>query len=373
MYLDKLDTRNSKYNSKMSLLKQNTLILTRYLYIKDEVEISLLVSLLEKHREQSLFWAYELYYSGFCEELFEFLWIIYFDFFASLNPSFEVYFLKKEKEWSQTRDAILVAVIIENLLMRPFNSDVYILRNSEYIKDQSVSDDLSKWIKLKDYRSLAEFILDVNNGESLEQIYENMLGEYGDLQKEKRIKQFKTMTKRKQTMSRQILLSRIMSLFTSNMPKGRNLYMHVEPCEIVVYETCDDPEIKAYRVLSKVCLFGTNDNNQLHLFPLARSLVTNLKELYHNDWLFYASFSPIWLSRIQQYNGFCDYERKQVIFQNEDQEESFYDKYNYEPDDQPSELKHKTIPEIGLEQSNIVDIFRHFQDKYNKNGLYCYL
>ena len=361
----------------MILLKQNTLILTRYLYIKDEVEIALLVSLLEKQREQSLFWAYELYYSGFCEELFEFLWIIYFDFFASLNPSFEAYFLKKEKEWKQTTDAILVAIIIENLLIRPFNTDVYVLINSEYVTKQDMTDscDLTTWIQTKDYRSIASFILHVDNKESVEQIYEKMIGGfelmYGDLQKEKKRKQFKTITKYKQAMSRQILLSRIMGLFINNIPKGRNLYMHVEPCEIVVYETCNDPEIKAYRVLSKVCLFGINDNNQLHLFPLARTLVTNLKELYHNEWLFYASFSPIWLSRIQQYGGSCDYEKKQVIFQNEDQEERFYDKYNYEPDEQSMELKQKTIPELelGLGLEVVIHIL---QERYNKHGLYYY-
>lgn len=358
------------------MLNQNSLILTRYLYIKDEVEIALLVSLLEKHREQSLFWAYELYYSGFCEELFHFLWIIYFDFFASLNPSFEVYFLKKEKEWRQSLDAILVAIIVENLLIRPFNSDVYILRNLEYTANQTHEDnDLAKWIKTKDYRSLANLILHVNKS-PLEQLYDKTINAfeliYGDLQKEKKIKQFKIITKHKQSMSKQILLSRIMGLFVNKIPKGRNLYMHVEPCEIVLYETCDDAEIKAYRLLNKVCLFGTNDNNQLHLFPLARARIsTPLKELYHNDWLFYASFSPIWLSRIKQYDGSCEYERKQVTFQNEDQEESFYNKYNYEPDEQSVELKQKTIPEIGLEQTN--EVVRHFQDKYNKNGLYYYL
>uniref|UniRef100_A0A6C0E2A7 Uncharacterized protein n=1 Tax=viral metagenome TaxID=1070528 RepID=A0A6C0E2A7_9ZZZZ len=355
----------------MSMLKPNTLVLTRYLYIKDEVEAALLVSLLEQDREQSLFWAYELYYSGFCEELFEFLWIIYFDFFASLNPSFEVYFLKKEKEWKQESNAIFVAIIIENLLIRPFNSDVYILRNSQYSKSDPVSDNLKKWIKNNDYSSLANFILHINNSESLEQIYDKTINEfesiYGDLQKEKRIKQFKSIVKRKQTLSKHILLSRVMSLFINNTPKGRNLYMHVEPCEIVLYETCDDPEIKPYRLLNKVCLFGTNDHAQLHLFSLARALVKNLTELYHNDWLFYASFSPIWLSRIQQHGGSCEYEATKVIFQNEDQEELFYNKYNYETDEQSMELKQKTIPEIGLEQPT--DILCHFQNKYNKNGL----
>jgi len=352
----------------MSILNNSNFVLTRYLYIKDEVKIALVLCLLEKQREQSLFWAYELYYSGFREELFEFLWIIYFDFFALLNPSFEAYFLKKEKEWKQTSDAILVAVIVENLLIRPFNSNVFIVRHS--IPD--VKSELSKSClscHLNDYRPIAEFINETK--EPLEQIYDKIISQFKleDSQKEKKSKNFKSIIKNKQSMSRQILLSRAMILST-NKTKGRNLYIHVEPSEIVVYETCEDPEIKPYRMLNKVCLFGTNDLNHLHLFPLARSLVTDLKELYHNNWLFYASFSPIWLSRIQQYDGYCDYKEQKVIFKNEDQEESFYNKYNYEPDEQSIELKHKTIPEL-IEQPNvnILNLFQNINTGCNVIGM----
>ena len=51
-------------------LPGSELIFTRYLYVKDEVRISLLVSILKKS-DDALFWAYELYYSGFKNELFE--------------------------------------------------------------------------------------------------------------------------------------------------------------------------------------------------------------------------------------------------------------------------------------------------------------
>ena len=50
---------------------------TRYLYLKEEVEVALLVSLLNKDKERALFWAYELYYSGLANELIVTLWRIY--------------------------------------------------------------------------------------------------------------------------------------------------------------------------------------------------------------------------------------------------------------------------------------------------------
>ena len=51
--------------------------LTRYLYSRIEVKQSLFVSLLQRDVEQALFWGYELYYSGFQEETFEFVLDIY--------------------------------------------------------------------------------------------------------------------------------------------------------------------------------------------------------------------------------------------------------------------------------------------------------
>ena len=53
------------------------MILTRYLYNYFQVDTSIFLSLLDRNKEESLFWCYELYYSGFQEEVFEYLIIIY--------------------------------------------------------------------------------------------------------------------------------------------------------------------------------------------------------------------------------------------------------------------------------------------------------
>ena len=81
-------------------LPLSNIVLTRYLYLKDEVKLAFLVSLLNKS-DDAIFWAYELYYSGFKMEFFDYIWTIYYDFFATLNPSFEQYLnkmLKFDKE-----------------------------------------------------------------------------------------------------------------------------------------------------------------------------------------------------------------------------------------------------------------------------------
>ena len=52
--------------------------LTRYLFIKQEVELSLILSLSSnKNLDAALYWTYELYYSGYEDLVFSLLEKIY--------------------------------------------------------------------------------------------------------------------------------------------------------------------------------------------------------------------------------------------------------------------------------------------------------
>lgn len=53
------------------------MILTRYLYNYYQVKCSIFLSLLDNKEEETLFWCYELYYSGFHKEVFEYLISLY--------------------------------------------------------------------------------------------------------------------------------------------------------------------------------------------------------------------------------------------------------------------------------------------------------
>ena len=62
------------------------IFLTRYLYIEQDVLAALFLSILEKKKDEALFWAYELYYSGFEDHVAKFLSTIYHQSFRSLHP-----------------------------------------------------------------------------------------------------------------------------------------------------------------------------------------------------------------------------------------------------------------------------------------------
>ena len=90
--------------------------------------------------------------------------------------------------------------------------------------------------------------------------------------------------------------------------------------------------------MKKVNIYYIDNSNYLSLFGkgLSRNELDNdsLKNLYYYNWLYYASYSPIWFNRIQLHNGKIDNDKQLIVFDTDDDEDDFYNKYNYEPDEQ---------------------------------------
>jgi hypothetical protein len=357
------------------------LVFTRYLYIKEEVRIALLVSILNKS-DDAIFWAYELYYSGFKHEFFNLIWKIYYDFFVTLNPAFEVYLLKKHKEWLRENDDNqdkLVSSIIQDLLFRPFNSDMFILRNIcekfdidiSYVKEITNIDDLKnnmiQWVSNKDLRSIAQWILNVNKNKiKLVDIYDICLDIFNNLTKSKLMKEFVSALNLNINPNI-ILLSKIITLF-SNSKKGKNIYISVDPEDIIQYKTIvGNNDIAAYQILKKACICGIDDFKHLSLFKLTRNKY-NLQETYWYHWEYHASFSPIWLKRIQQFGGYRDYSNRQLLFVKKPDDillQEFYKLYGLEPDEGSLDIQNKSIQPI----EKIYD-WKWFNNKYKKNGIF---
>jgi hypothetical protein len=386
----------AKNNNQENKLIGSDLVFTRYLYVKDEVRISLLVSILNKS-DDSIFWAYELYYSGFKTELLNLIWKIYYDFFATLNPTFEQYLLKKYKELfaedknkefhNEDKDR-LISALIQDLLFRPFNTDVFLLRNAvenfemdiiyhhdtEIITDiGETSINMTQWIKNSDYRSIAQWIFNINNSINMVDIYNICLDIFFEnglkIIKSKLAKEFVSILKHN-TNHKIILLAKIMCLFSkkSELKKGKSFYINVEPEDIIPYETiCGSKELKHYKVLEKATICGIDELKHLSLFKLKRSKY-NLQEKYWYNWEYHASFSPLWSQRITKYGGFIDYTKQKVVFKEEPDDElmqQFYGLYGLEPDEQIVSVQQKSIQKIEKKYD-----WKWFNDKYKRNGLF---
>ena len=328
---------NLKRDNVLTIAVPNSaIVFTRYLYIKDEVKLALLISLLNKS-DKALFWAYELFWSGFQIELFGLLLKIYYDFFATLNPTFELYLNKKKTIYLSELDKRekIVASIVNNLIIRAFNTDVFMMRKVCELFEQDP--DLLERAEV--YR-----ILTVKEDVILESQF---------------------------VPTKIILLAKMLSCklenkmaekMTEKKRKQKNFYVQVEAESMLQYRTITVSPV--YRTLARACKFGINDDKMLSLFKLARTKEPNLTEKYNNNWLYPASLSPGWFERIRLFKGYVDYVNQKVKFVTEEAEEAFNEKYGYEPDEQPLETKEKAFGSIEK-----INTWATFYKKYKNNGI----
>lgn len=105
-----------------SSIASPSIVLTRYLYIKEDVLASLTISILDKDYEQAVFWTCELYYSGFKEEVADYLMANYRELFQAKNPRLGAFL--DSLYLRRTEGAYIVATIARNLAAFPRQFDV---------------------------------------------------------------------------------------------------------------------------------------------------------------------------------------------------------------------------------------------------------
>lgn len=351
---------------------------TRYLYVKNEAYYALLLSILAKDQDQALFWACELYYSGFQDDLFHFLWTVYYDFYSTLNPSFENYLVRT---YNLSKDIAPIANIVVNLCIRPFNTDVFILRhitkqieidtgiqnnNNNNNQFDNNKETFTNWLAEQNYECIAQFILMECLPTDLRTILEETCNYFVwtglDLRIPKILNTFdKLCTTSPMHSSRHILLSRIIHLFTtqSGPPvKPKNIYLTINKDDLAPFQTLLCPAPNNYKTLRTVCKYSINTSSLLGMFAVARP--DNLVHLYHDHWTYWSAGSPYWAAAIRLYGGkLCDRSHS-VIFATALQEEEFYQIYGLEPDEQPLKVQQRAIEEIGATG------VKAFYDQYKK-------
>jgi len=330
------------------------LAFTRYLYIKDEVELSLVTSLLT-HNKRCLFWAFELYYSGYKTELFALLWKIYYDFFASLHPNFWEYMAKQEKEADEAK---AIACIVQNLHIRECNLDGFLVRQNLTKNPLDIPKEpetLEKWMQEKEINLISNYIMKWCPLNNLQTVLNRVVTFF-------RCTPVKVETAKKKWAKaihcssidpRTHLLSIILAKLTKSIKQTR-LFIEVLQDEIDLYKTVEiNPENdKARKILPRVLTYSIDEDDYLSLFALARnSIGVPLTNIYYYHWEYYASRSPVWAERLAKYKGSPIDETQLVVFKedssgSDDNQEAFYCRFGYEPDEQSKEVQRKNIQYI---------------------------
>lgn len=93
-------------------------VFTRYLYEFHHVKYSLQWALMEKKREEALYWAYELYHSGFQTEIWYWIRELYVKYYEEHNPRFKANLDRLYLQWKETGDACLLGTAVGTLALR---------------------------------------------------------------------------------------------------------------------------------------------------------------------------------------------------------------------------------------------------------------
>lgn len=362
--------------------------LTRYLYCEDEVKASLISSLLKRTGVQECYyWLSELYYTG--TNVFDIIWEIYIDYYALENLHLESYIIKKQSSWEKDNNEEHLCTIIKNLYISQANATVFVLRQVCLSDDLSPSHILKgrpkNWLVKynKEYRDLLYFfhvnnwnnvcyqlvnLIDVKNksfNEVFGIIYEYCLNELSNLkQYDIILKTIKKIWEEKICKNYLhyliLILCFIKKICKEDKDKDKegeqnteneekHLYVLPNKTDIDFFKKTNlvSETIKPRNVLLNKRLYYIDST--IGCFNLERFHWNNHDEFKNEmliNWEYYATLTNIWKKRVEKYKiNFNTTERK-IIFENESEEEDFFDKYNFEPDEQCKELQECAVLDL---------------------------
>lgn len=348
---------------------------TRYLYLKSDAELGLLGALLNSDKERAMFWAYELYFSGFRQETLASLWTIYYGYYFTRNPLLETYMKKKQTAiQSETDEAVFVSAFVSNMVIRKYTTDAALLFET-CTKIEEDDDDASK--------SLAER-LNAENYEAIAHAVHRARGTAGNGNMDDTIKEMQAYFTQRGCAKAAcigaagvsdadptlVLLARVMHCYvvlkTEKLDKKRNLYVAVDPELVEKYANVevDYPSEDPYKVFKRVVQYSPNDHNVMSVFKPAHS--DDVLALYRSGWVSVAfRTTPLWSLRIQTYGGTLDPATQKIVWENDDKEEEFYQRYWYDTDEHSREIQERNVPRYTAR-----DTMRDFYGKYAGGGLY---
>lgn len=370
-------------------------ILTRYLYLFDEVGITFLTCMLKSQSlEECNFWISELYLSGFIEQSWELLWFVYYDFYYIRNPQFQSFLHKKSVEG----DLKSVLTVVKNLFKMKSSSEVFMTRQyNNCVKDIThifkgkkpnwlmtlpvQYHGLFRFIDKKLYHFAVSSLPDVVDADLFKaiQIYFQLSDEQSmSFQNEflpqpsadtaDTTDQYKNMIHKLWAIicllifNRDYLTSKKKMYISCNDSEYNDIMkIHNDPIPLSKY---NNPQI--YRTLQHKRLYSIDPI--CSSFHLLRENVENINKCYREHWEFYAYLCPLWNERFQKYDITIDSDKKKIVFHDDDELEEFYSQYGYEPDEQSYETENKRV--VHMPENNWKTWYDSLFTSTEKNPIY---
>lgn len=144
--------------------------------------------------------------------------------------------------------------------------------------------------------------------------------------------------------------------------KKKCFYVTLTPESVAQYKT-KPPIERPYLYLREVCKFSIRKEANAVFGDVSDG---NYTDLFVRHWLYFASRSPIWKERVEEFGGVVNDATKKVVFYNEageedeDRECEFYDVWNMDPDEQPLEIITRIIGPNVVTYMSAIDLCRKY-------------
>jgi len=327
-------------------------VFTRFLYCYDEVKANLLIELLwRKDFYKVIFWATEIFCSGFHGDLWEQIWRMYYEFYALTNSVSFTKIKNCQNKYNAIKDKNKAFVMVLKILNEMFHSEptceLFIIHNMYKNPTMNVKYELL-YGKIKKH-------FETMNIKALSRNLYICVKKYPD----DVIECVEKITKRKVKINNDYSNTYLKLLaFLFRKPKKQKKKPILKSCyskymlELVYFKMGERPN-KVLKKWRKYCI-----SDYTAAFKLKRTNA-DLNKCFWYNWEYFASNSPFWREKIEEYNGKINKLKKTIEFPNDDLYEGFNEAYNYDIDELDLETQQKSTKNlIDLITSDlIVDVF----------------
>ena len=267
-------------------------VLTRYLYIHDEVVLALLTALLSKRNlNECYFWLFELYFSEVGADLFPLLKQFYQEFYEERQPAFAHYLLKKENAWKEAT----MLVLMEQTTIDGQQSPLSLAAHAALLQPAAcVVRNLFRCTASPSVFLHRQFGMGLSNGMGMGMGLPNGLGTGNFLP----------------------ISADISALLAADFEPV--------PC---VNDTLYRKRL--YAIPPSIAAFQLE---RWQLYAMGDVYLDFLEENWYH-WEYYAMRSPVWLQRLQQHGGMLNHAQRKIVFTSDDWQETFYGLYAYDFDE----------------------------------------
>ena len=343
-------------------------ILTRYLYVLDEVMHSLLHALLTKtSMEECAFWLGEIYYSGYKKQLWTFIWCIYYDFYAITFPKYEKKMTKLYQGWLNKPTIISLLACIQLFYYSSATVDVFCLRMMKAnVPTKVYVGRLPGWVKkLNLTKTERNLVRSVHDGNLSNIAYHMRYFQDSPLLAYTAIKTyFRTICNLRLSDASlkdlpyenkyHIVLATICYLLRDekdirkkivclklDMNKYQQMYLQSNVTVCPLYKTL--LQRRTYTISSNI---GGFELARFMLPVMADGKALTPSTILWDHWEYFAYRTPCWKARFDQYQIVVNHENYEIVFKDVEEEEAFYEKWYYEPDEQKKEVQQCSLIDI---------------------------